>query len=222
MNSLLILFCLVVVSPYQLFSQIKEGNFLVGGGFTGKVESIDSKSNSYTSKTEGNVTEFIVFPNIGYFILDNIAFGLTTRLGISDYETESYSENEKIWKTTSSIFTYGIGPIFRYYYPIGDFALVGEFRYEWVKDDGEGEVIDYGFPGNNEKAEENRTLTVLSPAIGLTYFLTRSVSIEGMFKYEIENLDFSRKYESSLSQHELELETKLKRFLFVVGLQVYL
>ncbi len=141
---------------------------------------------------------------------------------MSDYEAESYSENEKIWKTTSSTFTYGIGPIFRYYYQIGDFALVGEFRYEWVKDDGEGEVIDYGFPGNNEKAEENRTLTVLSPAIGLIYFLTRSVSIAGIFKYEIENLDFSQNHKSSLNEYELELETKLKRFSFVVGLRVYL
>ena len=68
MKSLLIFFCFVVVSPYQLFSQIKEGNFLIGGGLTGNVESIDGKSKGYTDKTEGNVTEFIVFSNIGYLI----------------------------------------------------------------------------------------------------------------------------------------------------------
>ena len=68
MKSLLIFFCFVLVSPYQLFSQIKEGNFLIGGGLTGKVESISGKSNGYTDKTQGNVTEFIFFPNIGCLI----------------------------------------------------------------------------------------------------------------------------------------------------------
>ena len=221
MKTTTIFISLFIFSSTIIFPQLQEGSFLVGGGLTGKVESIDSKSSGYTSKTEGSMIKFIVFPNLGYFFLENIAVGLSTRFGVTDYETESYNEIEKIGTRTTFTVTSGIGPFFRYYYPLGDFALIGEFSYEWVRDDSEGEFLDYEFPRYNSKSEEERTITILSPAIGLVYFLTRNFSIEGMLKYEIENLEFSHKYKDTINQFDGELETKIKRFLFVVGLQIY-
>jgi len=221
MKTALINISLFILSSTIIFPQLQEGSYLVGGGLTGKVESIDSKSNGYTTKVEGNVNKFIVFPNFGYFFLENIAIGLTTRFGLTDYETESYNESGKIGASTTYTVTSGIGPLFRYYYPFGDFALIGEFRYEWVHDDSEGEFLDYEAPRYNSKSEEERTITILSPAVGLLFFFNQSVSIEGILRYEIENLEFSHKYENTINQYNVELETKSKRLLFVVGLQVY-
>jgi hypothetical protein len=118
-----------IISSTIIFPQLKNGSFLVGGGFTGMIESLDNSyytEYDYTSKWEGDMKEFTFFPNAGYFVLKNIVVGLTARIGLTDSES-NYSNTSK---NTEYYFRYGIGTSFRYYYPVGDFAFIGELKYE--------------------------------------------------------------------------------------------
>ena len=207
-----IIISLLIVSSNIILPQLKEGSFLVGGGLNGKIESFDYSTDPYDSKSENNIVEFNFFPNVGYFVVDNIAFGVAARIGLSDYEVENFTTQERIIKISQFNFTYGIGPFFRYYSLLGDFAFFFGIKYEWLWVD-EDHNFDYSV------SEGNRDGTILSPALGLSYFFNRYVSIESMLSYEIENIEYSGNEPNS--NNYIETETDYSRFLIVVGLQVY-
>ena len=213
MKTTFIIVSLFIVSSTIIFPQLKNGSFLVGGGFTGKIESFD---NSNYSRSGTTLKEFTFFPNAGYFVLENIAVGLTARIGLTDYES-NYSNTSK---TTEFYFRYGVGPFFRYYYPVGDFAFIGELKYEWALEQGEQERNGITLGGS--KSESDRHNNIFSSGLGISYFFNKYVSIESMLRYEIENITYSsRTIESNYPLEDYESETEFKRFLFVIGLQIY-
>jgi len=222
MKTTVIFFSLLLVSSTIIFPQLKAGSFLVGGGLTGKIESFDNSSNRYYDIDKGDIVEFTFLPDAGYFILENIAIGLTARIGLTDYKSEHFYEEEITSKTSDFYFTYGVGPFFRYYTPLSDFAFFFGFKYEWLWEEGEQE---YKYIVNSERvtiSENNRTRNIISPALGISYFFNQYVSIESMLRYEIETRKLSYSYKGSNgSLEEYDLETNFNRFLIVVGLQIY-
>ena len=226
MKTKFIFISLFIVSSTIIFPQLQTGSFLVGGGLTGKIEFFDfSTGSDYSNKDEVNIVELTFFPNAGYFVLENIACGISGRIGITDYElehTDSEERTERSGNTTSFVFTYGIGPFFRYYYPIGDFTIIGELKYEWVSDNGETESFEYMTASYITKTEQEQTREILSPALGISYFFNRYISIESMLRYEIENRNYSNSLiEPNNPVDVFEMETNFKRILIVVGLQIY-
>ena len=225
MKTTFIIVSLFIGTSTFIYPQLKNGSFLVGGGFTGKIESLDNsnyRNGGYTTTVEGDMKYFTFFPNAGYFVLENIAVGLTARIGLSDYELEYFNTLEATGKTNEFIFSYGIGAFFRYYYPIGDFAIIGELKYEWAWEDEERESKNYDSPHWHSKSKSERKGNIFSPALGISYFFNRYVSIESMLRYEIENLKYTyRNYNPLETIDERETKTKFKRFLIVIGLQVY-
>jgi len=83
MKTTFIIVSLFIVSSTIIYPQLKNGSFIVGGGFTGKIESSDNSNSSGSGTT---IKEFTFSPNAGYFVLENIAVGLTARIGLTDYE----------------------------------------------------------------------------------------------------------------------------------------
>ncbi|PJE48253.1 MAG: hypothetical protein CUR34_01915 [Sediminibacterium sp.] len=83
--------------------QITRGNWLVGGN----ANFSSSKQNLTNSTDKNSSTLFSILPNIGYFVADKFAFGIST--GVSF--TQSKSNNTK-----SNVTSYKFGPFAKYYF----------------------------------------------------------------------------------------------------------
>jgi len=219
MNVTFIFISLFICSSTIIFPQLQQGSFLAGGGFSGKIETVDRSRGGNYFNYEADMVEFNFFPNTAYFVLENIAVGLTARIGIIDSKLDNYRNDEITSESSVFTFTYGIGPFFRYYTPFGDFAFFFGFKYEWLWDDTEWEYEYFGELTLNSISEADRNRSMFSPALGVSYFFNRYVSIESMLRYEIENIEYSSNEPNS--NNDIESETNYNRFLIVVGLQIY-
>src|SRR5690554_3673591 len=119
MEKLLIVIILFLLFFGKVNAQITEGNWMVGGSASfnhSKYESFGdfpSKSKSTGMQLDGN---------LGYFVIDNFAVGVSPYFGFSNSEGSNNSST-----------AYGIGPFARYYFSPSDkminvFSQVG-YRY---------------------------------------------------------------------------------------------
>jgi outer membrane protein W len=138
----------VTIISASAFSQTQKGNWLVGGsaGFS-------SQSQSGAS---GNITELSITPTAGYFINNNLAVGASLNFGSQ--------------KSGSTVTTFGIGPMVRYYFAeLGKNAKLygqGEFAYASVTSSG---VTNSG--------------TGWALQAGPAFFLNKNVAIETTLRY---------------------------------------
>jgi hypothetical protein len=96
-----ILFLLLLTITTTAFTQIKKGQYLLGGGFNFE-STKDENSISPTNKSNN----FFISPNIGYFLFDKMASGL--RIDFSSYDSKS--GNVETHYTSTSI-----SPFLRFY-----------------------------------------------------------------------------------------------------------
>lgn len=150
---LLGMFVLVSVS---LSAQTMSGNWLVGG---------DAGFDSY--KPDGateSLSKFNVSPQIGYFIMDNLAVG-----ALIDY-TKGYDKSSTI----------GLGPAVRYYFlDLGESAkLLAQvnFLYKSITPDGGSATSGSQF----------------GVSAGLAWFLNHHVALEGLVGYRSDSGDLGK------------------------------
>jgi hypothetical protein len=160
-----VLVILALFFTIKVFSQdekpITSGHFLIGGDF-----------NSEYSKTNNlKLFQISTSPDIGYFIVDNLAIGLNIPIIYYDYVG---SLNE------SSI---GLGPFIKYYLNDGlffSFKLAGNIITEH-----DGSNTTYGI--------SSKSLSI-SPGIGYAYFILQKASIELGLYYEHLNTNIKNTY----------------------------
>jgi hypothetical protein len=113
MKTTFIIVSLFIIPSTIISPQLQEGSVLLGGGFTGKVESNDITSMYNKDKAAEKNTEITFPPNIGYFILENIALGLAMRRGLKDYSLE-YDRNHSSFRVYEKEYNsfFGIGLFF--------------------------------------------------------------------------------------------------------------
>jgi len=148
-------FLLVTISTLALtfgYSQTEKGSMLLGGTF--------NLSNS--SIGDDNVLNVGLSPDIGFFVIDKLSVGGS--LGLSLQSTES---------TTQS--TFSIVPELRYYFPpltetISLFAT-GGVGYITTRTN-----FDIGSVANETDSGYRTNL-----GVGLAFFLTENVALEGIF-----------------------------------------
>ncbi|HMJ70734.1 MAG TPA: hypothetical protein VK508_17650 [Cyclobacteriaceae bacterium] len=172
---------LIVAVYCNAFGQTGKGSWMIGGSASFQ----HWKSPAFNGTTGTAVTEtsssFSVSPNVGYFILRNWAVGLSTSFsGIkSEYTGSSGTSNSR----ELGIFT-------RYYFPVGkQFFLFSELS------------------GRRGRIESNSTFTIGSSVltsetewnigrykagIGLAWFVSTNVAIEGILSYTKEDRKISR------------------------------
>ena len=95
------LFFLLFIITTTAFTQIKKGQYLLGGNIN--FESTKDESSIYPANKSNN---FFISPNIGYFIVDKMAGGL--RIDFGSYDSKS--DNVETHLTTTTI-----SPFLRYY-----------------------------------------------------------------------------------------------------------
>ncbi len=97
--------------------QITKGNWLVGG--TGKFYSYTSQYTSATYSNEAKYTQIDLSPNIGYFVMDKLAFGV--RPSLSSIKGEVTTSGGGSTNTQR----YWIGPVLYFNSSVGIEFLLG-------------------------------------------------------------------------------------------------
>ena len=142
-------------------AQITKGNWMTGGNAS--FYSIQLKDENTTTKSVG----LELRPNIGYFIIDKLAIGITPLL--------AYNKTEN----SSPVTSYGVGPYVRYY------LLKPENRINVLSH------IGYSYYGNNNSNSKN---TAIDLKAGPVIYFNSSVALEMTINYNINNLNSSTTY----------------------------
>lgn len=144
-------------------AQITKGNWLVGG--TGSFYSAQLKDDS--NNTNSNSIGLEIRPNLGYFVMDKFAIGITPLI--------AYNKPEN----GSSVTSYGIGPYARYY------LLKSDKRVNVLTH------VGYSFSGSNNSSSKS---TALDFKAGPVVYFNSSVAFEMTINYNINNLNSSTTY----------------------------
>jgi len=158
MKKLSILLFALLTCSIAATAQTSKGNVMIGGHFMLNIPTDDDNGADIVLSTK---------PAAGYFFADNAVLGLS--IPISGTSGDGYSNS-----------TMGLVPFFRYYFSSGNLYFfpevgVGMVRYGSSRDTNEGRV-------SNSRSEAAGSL-----GVGMAYFLTDHVSIEGLFSYQGED-----------------------------------
>lgn len=149
----LLAFFAIIASAFSASAQIQKGNVLVGGDLADINLGLNSP----------NVFNINITPKAAWFIEDNVALGGAVNLGL---------QTAKGHGTTT---TYGIGALGRYYTG-SDVSVLKHGRFF-----GEATV---GIGGVNESDGGSNTNGLnLSVGPGFAYFVTPSIGLETLLKY---------------------------------------
>jgi hypothetical protein len=178
------------------FGQTDKGSFLLGGsiGF--------AHNNTTTYITNAGSTETKSFtinaqPSVSYFIIDRLAVGLITPYSYSK-KNDKYAGSK--WTSTDK--SYSVGPVVRYYFPLGgEWAIFPEASYS------------FGWTWNNDLTDKTR---VFQGGVGLVYFLNQSVGVEGRAFYRNEHTN----YEEVAGVYRAKSSDE-PTFNFGLGVQIY-
>jgi len=138
---------------FSASAQIQKGNVLIGGDL----------ANLQLSLEKGGNFQFNIMPKAAWFIQDNVALGGYANLGLSTY------------KGGGTTTTYGIGALGRVYSGAGS-EIVKHTRFF-------GEA-NLGFEGANYAGTGGNTNGLgFGVGPGLAYFVTPSIGLETLLKY---------------------------------------
>jgi len=156
-----ILFITMCISTVG-YSQFTKGKIMIGGSFSANFDANKYKNGGTTTK-ESTTNSFGLYPQVGYFFMDNLAAGAGLSLGSS---TTKSGSNKFIYTTTY------LSPFARYYFG----NIYGQLAF------------DLG--SSKAKTETNNTTTTTktngsgwSLAAGYAYLLNDHVAIEPQLGY---------------------------------------
>jgi hypothetical protein len=164
-----LIFSIFMMLKFSANAQIQKGNVLVGGDLADISLGLNSP----------NVFDFNITPKAAWFIQDNLALGGYVNLGI---------QTAKASNTTTS---YGVGALGRYYAG-SDMTILKHGRFF-----GEATV---GFGGVNVSDGGGNTNGLnISVGPGFAYFVTPSIGLEALLKYNGLTGFGSQSFQSSLT-----------------------
>jgi hypothetical protein len=179
------------------YAQFNQGRYLVGGSI-GFSTSTTKLKNDNATNTLAHSTSFSVTPDVGYFVIDNLAVGAGLGLTV-DASKGDGNDNSK---HTETAFT--LSPFVRYYLDQGIFF--------------QGQV-GFGSQSNKDKGNGSNTTTTTklgvfnwALAAGYAYFLNDYVAIEPTVGYG----------SNSLKNKDADVK-QISNGLFInIGFQIYL
>lgn len=153
MKKFTLLFSLALALAFSASAQIQKGNVLIGGNLANMNLGLD----------DPKIFSFDITPKAAWFIEDNVALGGYLNLGIQTA------------KNTATTTTYGVGALGRYYTG-SDVEVLKHGRFF-----GEATV---GLGGANVSDGGGKTNGLnLSVGPGFAYFITPSIGLETLLKY---------------------------------------
>jgi hypothetical protein len=194
---LLLLFC----SAFSALAQTEKGTWMLGGSAGWSKSSSDYEFGTGSGKYKNSSLSFS--PNIGYFVSDNFALGLS--LPIQFFKTEV--TGEPLMMNDSRYFSYGFGPSIRYYFPLNEkWALLSTAAYNlgWAISD--TQYFD-GVSGMVVDNKSKNDWSGFAVGAGVSYFINKNIGLEGLLQYQ-----GTKHYENDTDD----------RLTFKVGFQIYL
>jgi outer membrane protein W len=179
------------------YAQFNQGRYLVGGSVGFVTTTSKTKTDNATTKN-GSSTSFTLAPDVGYFIIDNLAVG--AGLGVSLSSSKSAGNNDS--KSSSSSFT--LTPFVRYYLDQGIF-----FQGQVGFGGGSGK---YTPDGSTTSTTEKFGLFSWALAAGYAHFLNDYVALEPIVGYGA----------NTTSYNDPDFKSVSSGLFINVGLQVYL
>lgn len=161
MKKIKIITALTLLLAVNTNAQITKGNWMVGG--SGNFYSYQLKDNYGTNSGMG----IELRPNVGFFIKDKLAIGISPLF--------AYSKPEN----GSSVTSYGIGPYIRYY------LLKPENRVNILTH------VGYACSGSNNSIDKS---TALDFKLGPAIYFNSSVALEMTLNYSLNKLNSSTDY----------------------------
>ena len=180
MKTLTLFFLIVFTTVLTVNAQITKGNWMVGGSANFTNSKAESKGNGFTSKSK--VSGFNISPNLGYFIADQFALGLTPSLSFSNPEGENNNST-----------SYGIGPFFRYQFLDIDkkINILAETSYRFGKVSGQ----------STDGSKSNSFQFKAGPVI----YFNSSVGLELTVDYDTRNIKNGSGSETSFSSFNISI-----------------
>jgi outer membrane protein len=165
----------VLVASISSYGQTSKGNYIVSGS-TGLQFLSSNTKNVYDGQTQNELDTktFSFNPSVGYFIIDNLAIGLSCNITSTKYEP-----NEDNYSKSASTL---IAPTVMYYFPVDGkirpFAQLG-LGLQSVTNKVKGSY-----------SEDKQTLDGLAVNVGggVSYFVSKYVSIDLYLSYTKSNL----------------------------------
>ncbi|WP_165023125.1 MULTISPECIES: outer membrane beta-barrel protein [unclassified Dysgonomonas] len=174
----IIVFAILLLGVNVAKAQISQGNVLVGANVADLNLTFDSQ------------TSFQFTPKAAWFIRDGLAVGAYGQFGLNHVNGQD-----------GNVYTYGVGPLARYFVGVDKVPAFRNTKF-FVE-------ANTGFQGiSNRVNSSNTTGLGFGFGPGISYFITPSVGIEGLLKY-----DGIVGFGSSAYTHGLS---------FGVGFQIYL
>lgn len=202
-----LLFAMLFAISGPVIAQVtNQGNFLIGStlGFSSSASDIRFVNSNSDEEGQGPASLQINFaPNIGYFLMDDFALGLSMDFTFSRQEEPSTDRTED----SNLLF----GPFFRYYFPLDDgLAFFGEASF------GFGNSSDDLFIGEM-KQSINTSIFATGFGPGFTIIAKNGIGIEAIFKYNYAQSRFN----TLLNGINQETITKTNQFDISLGVQYY-
>ena len=158
---LLAVITLIIFTPPCL-SQTKEGNFMVGG-------SLSYGKNAYSYD---HFHGYGFSPSISYFFSDRFAAGF-----VLPY---SFSETTGLSFVYQTIHSYSLGPTLRYYFSIlPRWAIFPHFDYTYG-----WQTVEQNSDLSGDSGTFQSSSNLFRIGLGSTYFVTKTVGLEGIFSWQ--------------------------------------
>ncbi len=197
-----ILLGIAVQLSFTLSAQTNKGSFLIGG------DASYTSSKNTVMGNETKQTQISINPTVGYFIIDNLVLGASLPLSFSQSRSSGFQSDSK----SSSI---TLGPLARYYVPIGKYSIFTEVKYTLGLIKVEGPTFD-PISGSVIFLTNKGKDKILSFGLGTTYFINESIGIEVGAYYIKQNVEYENSEMFIIPDFESE------DFTLRVGFQFYL
>jgi hypothetical protein len=165
----------LLLACFALYGQTERGTVMLGGsaGLTDTNQSFSLIGGDQNSK---HISASFA-PNLGYFVADRFAVGMTFAFSLSNTTHEDFD-------LESRYTSFGLGPAFRYYVLLDDrWAVFPTLAYTFETFTFKSTQVD---PISGELFPQTTKSkgSIFKGGAGITYFINKSVGIEGLLFYQ--------------------------------------
>jgi outer membrane protein W len=178
-KTILFTFLIALCGFGELMAQTEKGGFMLGGNASFSRSNFRNASPFNPSGGDVISGSFNLRPSVAYFFIDNLAVGLTTELGRNTSRYEEIGNSERTNRLS-------VGPMARYYFSFGKWAVFPQVKYLSSFHYGKHEVLN----STDNRLYSYRTRLSsrdFELGIGTTYFITPRVGIEAVLSHSFVN-----------------------------------
>lgn len=186
---------LVVVVVGTALGQTQKGNWQVGA----QVGDFSYRKTSVSNEFTGSIT-----PSVGYFVANNLLLGTGVPLSLTTFRMDA---------TKSTYKGIGLAPFVRYY--------VGSARLKpYVGVSYSYNQINRNYSSVSSSGSSTQRTSILSPGLGLAYFVTKNVGLHAGLNYNFQQLSNEGSNTSPNSQ-PLSFSSDSKTLSLNIGFQLF-